>query len=102
GVRRWAGMPEGASAASASSRLDHAVSGELPEAVWIRGHLRLLVGLETNARGERRELFAAWRRFFEERAGDGAVLVFEDVHWADDGQLDFLESLADWARGPLL
>jgi predicted ATPase len=25
------------------------------------------------------------------------VLVFEDLHWADDGLLDFIESLFDWA-----
>jgi DNA-binding SARP family transcriptional activator len=101
-VRKCVGIAEGDSAAVASLKLDQAVPDQLPEAKWVRGHLRLLVGLETDARGERRELFAAWRRFFEEKARDGAVLVFEDVHWAGDGQLDFLESLADWARGPLL
>src|SRR5213082_3335658 len=32
-----------------------------------------------------------------------AVLVFEDLHWADDGLLDFLDDLVDWLRGvPLL
>jgi len=25
------------------------------------------------------------------------VLVFEDLHWADDGLLDFVDHLADWA-----
>ena len=31
------------------------------------------------------------------------VLVFEDLHWADDALLAFLEHLADWAEGvPLL
>src|SRR5262249_56530375 len=24
-------------------------------------------------------------------------LVFEDLHWADDGLLDFVDHLADWA-----
>jgi predicted ATPase len=24
-------------------------------------------------------------------------LVFEDVHWADDGLLDFVDQLVDWA-----
>ena len=27
------------------------------------------------------------------------MLVFEDLHWADDGLLDFLDYLVDWARG---
>ena len=31
------------------------------------------------------------------------MLVFEDLHWADDGLLDFLDDLVDWLRGaPLL
>ena len=28
--------------------------------------------------------------------------VFEDIHWADDGLLDFIEYLGDWAQGPIL
>ena len=31
------------------------------------------------------------------------VLVFEDLHWADDGLLDFVDHLAGWAgQVPLL
>ena len=31
------------------------------------------------------------------------VLVFEDLHWADDGLLDFVDNLVDWVSGvPLL
>ena len=31
------------------------------------------------------------------------MLVFEDIHWADDGLLDFIDHLVDWATGvPLL
>ena len=42
---------------------------------------------------------AAWLRFFEALAELGpAVLVFEDLHWADDGLLDFLDDLVDWLR----
>ncbi len=46
----------------------------------------------------REELFAAWRLFFERLAErDPVVLMFEDVHWADEGLLDFLEYLLDWS-----
>ena len=47
---------------------------------------------------------AAGRRFFEAPAEGGpAVLVFEDLHWGDEGLLDFVEELVDWAGGvPLL
>ena len=50
------------------------------------------------ARGRRgTEAFAAWRRFFEELAAQRPlILVFEDLQWADDGLLDFVDELADW------
>ena len=28
--------------------------------------------------------------------------MFEDIHWADAGLLDFIDHLADWAQGPIL
>ena len=48
--------------------------------------------------------FAAWRRFLEGLAEQRPlVLVFEDLHWADDGLLDFVDHLVEWATGvPLL
>ena len=50
----------------------------------------------------REDLFDAWRRFLERlSARYPLVLVFEDIHWADDGLLDFIEHLADWAQGPI-
>ena len=27
------------------------------------------------------------------------VLALEDVHWADEGLLDFVEHVGDWAQG---
>ena len=31
------------------------------------------------------------------------MLVFEDLHWADDALLDFVDHLVDWAGGvPML
>ena len=54
--------------------------------------------------GTASEAFAAWRHFFEALAeARPLVLVFEDLHWADDELLDFVDYLADWAGGvPLL
>jgi class 3 adenylate cyclase/tetratricopeptide (TPR) repeat protein len=78
---------------------------EPSEAAWVAGHLRPLLGLESAAAGDTRdEAFSAWRRYIEalsERAP--LVLVFEDLHWADEGLLDFIEHVADWSRdAPLL
>jgi class 3 adenylate cyclase/tetratricopeptide (TPR) repeat protein len=74
---------------------------EASEAEWILSRLRPLVGLaETADTGgdQRTESFAAWRRFFEGLAElDPLVLVFEDLHWADEGLLDFIDHLVDWA-----
>jgi tetratricopeptide (TPR) repeat protein len=52
----------------------------------------------------REEQFTAWRRFLEAIAErDPAVLVVEDIHWADEAFLAFLEHVADWSHGvPLL
>ena len=76
------------------------------ERAWVDRHLRPLVGLgRVEASGDQRgEAFAAWRRFLEVVAERGPmVLVFEDLHWADDGLLDFVDGLVDWVDGvPLL
>jgi class 3 adenylate cyclase/tetratricopeptide (TPR) repeat protein len=77
------------------------------DADWVEGHVRPLVGLaeEPQTGADRQaEAFAAWRRFFEALAHrDPLVLVFEDLHWADESLLDFVDHLVDWATGvPLL
>jgi class 3 adenylate cyclase/tetratricopeptide (TPR) repeat protein len=67
--------------------------------------LRPLVGLAAEeARGGRDAAFASWRRFFVALAERRPlVLVFDDLHWADDGLLDFVEELVQRAgRVPLL
>ena len=74
---------------------------------WIARHLRPLIGLaqERSAEGEgSEEAQAAWRRFLESLAERRpTVLIVEDLHWADDGLLDFLDYLIDWTRDvPLL
>ncbi len=49
--------------------------------------------------GQREELFAAWRTFFERIADrDPVILVFKDLHWADAGLLEFIEHLLNWSR----
>src|SRR5205085_5419649 len=66
---------------------------------WVLSHLRPLVGQASDAASSQEEAFAAWRRFFEALAEQHAlVLVFEDIQWADDGLLDFIEHLVDWVR----
>ena len=60
---------------------------------WLAARLRPLLGIEAPAASPE-ENVAAWGRVLEELAAPGpAVLVFEDVHWADDGLLRFLTGL---------
>jgi class 3 adenylate cyclase/tetratricopeptide (TPR) repeat protein len=73
----------------------------------VESHLLALVGLAGEAQlgGDRRnEAFAAWRRFLEGLAEQRPlVIVVEDIHWADESLLDFLDELVDWLTDvPLL
>ncbi len=78
------------------------------DAAWVAGQLAFLVGAEvagaTSGVTDRGEAFAAWQRFAESIADQGpTVMVFEDLHWADDALLDFIDLLADRASSvPLL
>ena len=74
------------------------------EREWFRQRLLPLLGIGATSSAEREELFTAWRRFLEQVAEERpTVLVFEDLHWADEAMLAFLEHLADLAEGvPLL
>ena len=110
-VKAQAGILEDDSAGEAEAKLAEMtadVVGGTPDAGWVQQHLRVLAGLGSggeSAGGEQRgEVFAAWRQFFEALAERRPlVLVFEDLHWADDGLLDFIDYLAGWAgEVPLL
>jgi tetratricopeptide (TPR) repeat protein len=72
---------------------------DVDEATWLQARIAPLVGAETDgASAGREESFTAWRRFLEEMAATRpCVLVVEDLHWADDALLEFLEELLDWS-----
>ena len=103
-VKAEAGILESDSAEVAALKLEAAVSPEEPERPWLLQRLGPLVGVEAASPAERQELFAAWRRYLEGlAAARQTVLVFEDLHWADEALLAFLEHLAEWSEGvPLL
>ena len=103
-VKAEAGILESDSAQVAAGKLDAAVSPEEPERQWLLQRLSPLIGVEAGTPAERQELFTAWRRYLEGlAAARQSVLVFEDLHWADEALPAFLEHLAEWAEGvPLL
>jgi len=102
-AKAHAGILESDDAHAAEEKLRAAVVQALPdpsEARWVEEHMRPLIGLQTkgDAAADRGEAFGAWRRFLEALAEQRPlVLVFEDLHWADDGLLDFVDELVDWA-----
>ena len=97
-VKAQAGILETDSDEDVAAKLERAVEQLVDEdSEWVLSHLRPLAGQAGDAAGSQEEAFAAWRRFFEGLAEDRPlVLVFEDIQWADDGLLDFIEHLADW------
>jgi DNA-binding SARP family transcriptional activator len=99
-VKAQAGIFEGDPPAAVVEKLRLAVEATLAderERGWVLRHLRALLGLgdarqtRDDARGE---AFAAWRLFLEALADRGPlVLVVEDLHWADEDLLDFVDEL---------
>ena len=108
-VKAQAGIRENDSAATAADKLGRAVADSVPEADrrWVEPSLRPLVGLvsEDVALADRRdELQAGWRVFLEALAEQRPlVVVIDDLQWADDGLLEFVDELVDLVEGvPLL
>jgi class 3 adenylate cyclase/tetratricopeptide (TPR) repeat protein len=99
-TKAQAGILESDTPDEAERKLSEATGSER-----ILESLRPLVGLASDGEGgDRAERFAAWRQFFEALADERpTVLVFEDLHWADDDLLDFVDHLVDWSSEvPLL
>ncbi|MGK5741948.1 ATP-binding protein [Micromonospora sp. URMC 103] len=102
-VKAWVGAPE-ADPVTLRDRLRSRLAQLAdPHAVRLAEAIGPLLGVP----GERltpAETEAAWRRFLLVLADAGpTVLVFEDMHWADQAMLAFVEQLGAAARGvPLL
>src|SRR6266849_4923778 len=109
-VKAQAGILETDGAGAAERKLVAIVEELLPEAAerrWVESQTRPLVGVAGGAEeslDRRSEAFSSWRRLLEALAEQRPlVLVFEDLHWADEGLLDFVDYLAEWVDGvPML
>ena len=102
-VKAESGILETDAPEEAGAKLERALASNISDRSWLLARLGPLVGVGGEPASQE-ESFTAWRRFLEGLAADGpAVVVFEDLHWADPALLSFLEHLADWAEGvPLL
>ena len=93
-VKAHAGILDGDDPAVATAKLEAVLAADA-ERVWLRTRLLPLVGVEGPSTPSREEAFAAWRRFLHGLAATRpAVVVIEDLHWADDALQDFVADLA--------
>ena len=101
-IRKRAGVAETDDEATLRAGLAAALAEHVAdpaERTFVEASLLALLGLAEAPPGGRERLFAGWRTFFERIAESGTVaLVFEDLQWADDGLLDFVEHLLEWSR----
>ena len=83
---------------AARKKLEDAVSTLLPptEATRVSEHLGILLGLDSSGTiADRENLFLSIRSFIEAVArNEPMMLVFEDLHWADEALLNLVEMLA--------
>ena len=106
-VRMRCRIAEDEEPASAQAKLhatleEHVLDPE--ERGFLEPRLAHLLGLAEHQARDQKDLFAAWRLFFERLAESyPTVLAFEDMQWADASLLDFVEYLLDWSRNhPIL
>ena len=84
-----------------AAKLDDAIADLIPEEErrWVMSSLEPLVGLvpeDVALRDRTTELFTGWRIFLESLAERRPlVLVIDDLQWADEGLLDFVDGLVD-------
>jgi class 3 adenylate cyclase/tetratricopeptide (TPR) repeat protein len=99
-VRQRLGIAEEAAADDVAAKLDAGLERWVVDAAereFLAPRLGALLGVAEPRLG-REELFAGWRLFFERLADhDPVVMVFEDMQWADEGLLDFVEHLLEWS-----
>ena len=90
-------------AAEVAAKKADAATRELFGDESVAPQIRALVGAGEARAMSREDLFEAWRRFLERLAARyPLVVVLDDIHWADEGLLDFVEHVADWAQGPIM
>jgi class 3 adenylate cyclase/tetratricopeptide (TPR) repeat protein len=102
-VKAQAGIQENDTPEAAHDRLRESVTAVvegIDDQAWVMQHLVPLIGGPPPEGDNPNEKLAAWRRYFEGLAEQHPlVLVFEDLHWADEGLLDFIDHIVDWSSG---
>jgi class 3 adenylate cyclase len=102
-LRAATGIFETDSPVTAGEKLTARIAGLLPpdERTGVDPGLSLLMGMGAadNQANAQIDLFSPARRFLEGLASERpSLFVYEDIHWADQGELDLLEYLAMYMR----
>lgn len=105
-IKTQAGILDSDPPEQAAAKLESILPAGADQA-WLRSRVRPLVGADadgTPVAVAQEESFAAWRQLLESFAESApAVLVLEDLHWARDALLAFVDHLAEWVHElPLL
>ena len=103
-VRSIAGIALDETVGEAVTRLDAEIADldlDTDDRGWLSARLRPLIGsTEADIPADTDESYAAWARYLEANAERAPLtIVVEDLHWADDAMLDFLERLMERAPG---
>jgi class 3 adenylate cyclase len=97
-LKQLCGIFETDSVDAATKKLEDVVSTLLPpaDAKTVTEHLGILLGLDSSGTiADRENLFFSIRTFIEAVArNEPMMLVFEDLHWADEALLNLVEMLA--------
>ncbi|MDQ6810681.1 MAG: AAA family ATPase [Actinomycetota bacterium] len=107
------GDPSEVAWAKLSARLGQLLTADAEQLTRRIAPVARLLGIEVadgvgssereDAQGARDSLFAVVRTLLEAIAREEPlVLVWEDIHWADEGMLDLIEYLSQWLRAPVL
>ena len=97
-LKQLSGIFETDSAEVARTKLAEVVGSLLPEAEveQVTGHLAILIGVDpVGTVSDRESLFFSVRDFIEAMAAEQpTMLVFEDIHWADEALLELAGKLS--------
>ena len=105
-VRMRARITEGELQASAIAKLREVIAQYVTdpdEREWVEPRLAHLLGLEERKARDAEDLFSAWRLFIERMTEERpVVLIFEDMQWADQSLVDFVDYLMTWSKNHAL
>jgi len=92
-LKAWAGISDGDEPDVGRARLEAAIPETTPDRAWLLDRLAPLAGLDSRSAADPAERETAWIRLLGLVAADGpAVVLVEDVHWADDALVAALTS----------